>query len=35
MRSTKQALDYKYITSPLSVADVRKGLIDIVYAPPK
>ena len=31
----KQALESKYITSPLSVAEVRKGLIDIVYAPPK
>jgi NitT/TauT family transport system substrate-binding protein len=31
----KQALEYKYITSPLSVDDVQKGLIDIVYAPPK
>jgi NitT/TauT family transport system substrate-binding protein len=30
-----QALEYKYITSSLSVADVEKGLIDIVYAPPK
>ena len=30
-----QALEYKYITSPLSAADVRKGLIDIVYASPK
>jgi NitT/TauT family transport system substrate-binding protein len=31
----KQALEYKYITSPLSVEDVQKGLIDIVYAPQK
>ena len=31
----KQALEYKYITSPLSAADVRTGLIDIVYAPLK
>jgi len=31
----KQALEYKYITSPLSVADVRAGLIDIVYSPGK
>jgi NitT/TauT family transport system substrate-binding protein len=31
----KQALENKYITSPLSVADVQKGLIDIVYAPVK
>jgi NitT/TauT family transport system substrate-binding protein len=31
----KQALEYKYITAPLSVADVQKGLIDILYAPPK
>jgi NitT/TauT family transport system substrate-binding protein len=30
-----QALEYKYISLPLSVADVQKGLIDIVYAPPK
>ena len=27
-----QALEYKYIAPPLSIADVRKGLIDIVYA---
>ena len=31
----KQALEYKYITAPLSVADVQKGLIDILYAPQK
>jgi NitT/TauT family transport system substrate-binding protein len=31
----KQALEYKYITSPLSAADVQKGLIDIVYSPGK
>jgi NitT/TauT family transport system substrate-binding protein len=31
----KQALEYKYNTSPLSVADVQKDLIDILYAPPK
>jgi NitT/TauT family transport system substrate-binding protein len=31
----KQALEYKYITSPLSVADVQKGLIDILYVPSK
>jgi NitT/TauT family transport system substrate-binding protein len=31
----KQALEYKYITSPLSAADVQKGLLDIVYAPQK
>ena len=31
----KQALEYKYITAPLSVADVQKGLIDILYVPPK
>lgn len=31
----KQALEYKYITSPLSVADVQTGLIDIVYSPGK
>ena len=30
-----QALEYKYITSPLSASDVQKGLIDIVYVPPK
>ena len=29
----KQALEYKYITAPLSAADVQKGLIDILYAP--
>jgi NitT/TauT family transport system substrate-binding protein len=31
----KQALDFKYITAPLAVSDVQKGLIDILYAPPK
>ena len=31
----KQALEYKYITSPLSVADVQTGAIDIVYSPGK
>jgi NitT/TauT family transport system substrate-binding protein len=31
----KQALEYKYITAPLSAADVQKGLIDIVYKPEK
>jgi NitT/TauT family transport system substrate-binding protein len=31
----KQALEYKYITSPLSAADVQMGLIDIVYSPGK
>jgi NitT/TauT family transport system substrate-binding protein len=30
-----QALEYKYTISPLSVADVQKGLIDIVYSPPR
>jgi NitT/TauT family transport system substrate-binding protein len=31
----KQALEYKYISSQLSVADVQNGLIDILYSPPK
>jgi NitT/TauT family transport system substrate-binding protein len=31
----KQALEYKYITAPLAVADAQKGLIDILYTPPK
>jgi NitT/TauT family transport system substrate-binding protein len=31
----KQALEFKYITAPLSVADVRNGLIDILSAPAK
>ena len=31
----KQALDFKYITAPLSVADVQKGLLDILYTPQK
>jgi NitT/TauT family transport system substrate-binding protein len=29
----KQALEYKYLAAPMSVADVQKGLIDIVYRP--
>jgi NitT/TauT family transport system substrate-binding protein len=29
----KQALEFKYITSPLSVADVQQGLIDILHKP--
>jgi NitT/TauT family transport system substrate-binding protein len=29
----KQALEFKYITAPLSVAEVQKGLIDILYQP--
>ena len=29
----QQALDFKYITSPLTAAEVQKGLIDILYAP--
>jgi NitT/TauT family transport system substrate-binding protein len=28
----KQALDYKYITAPLSAVEVQQGLIDILYA---
>jgi len=28
----KQALEYKYLTVPLTEAEVRKGLIDILYA---
>jgi NitT/TauT family transport system substrate-binding protein len=31
----KQALEFKYITAPLSVVDVRNGLIDILSAPAK
>ena len=31
----KQALEYKYITAPLAAEDVQKGLIDILYTPPK
>jgi len=31
----KQALEFKYITSPLSAADVQQNLIDILYAPKK
>ncbi len=31
----KQALEYKYIAAPLSIGDVEKGLIDIIYTPPK
>jgi NitT/TauT family transport system substrate-binding protein len=27
----KQALEFKYITQPLSVADVQSGLIDVLY----
>ncbi len=30
-----QALEYKYISAPLSVTEVQKGLIDILYTPPK
>jgi NitT/TauT family transport system substrate-binding protein len=29
----KQALEFKYITAPLSVAEVQQGLIDILYRP--
>ena len=29
----KQALEFKYMTAPLSVADVQGGLIDILYKP--
>jgi len=29
----QQALEFKYIASPLSAADVRERLIDVVYAP--
>ena len=29
----KQALEFKYITAPLSVTDVQNGLIDILYKP--
>jgi NitT/TauT family transport system substrate-binding protein len=29
----RQALEFKYIAAPLAVADVQKGLIDILYAP--
>ncbi len=31
----RQALEYKYITSPLAAADVQRQLIDILYAPQK
>jgi NitT/TauT family transport system substrate-binding protein len=31
----KQALEFKYVPQPLSAAEVREKLIDIVYAPPK
>jgi NitT/TauT family transport system substrate-binding protein len=31
----KQALEFKYITAPLSVADVQSGLIDMLHAPTK
>jgi NitT/TauT family transport system substrate-binding protein len=34
-RTLRQALEYRYIQSPLSVADVQKGLIDILYSPQK
>jgi NitT/TauT family transport system substrate-binding protein len=30
----KQALEYKYITAPLSPAEVRQGLIDVLYRAP-
>ncbi len=30
----KQALDFKYLTSPMSVADAQ-GLLDILYLPEK
>jgi len=30
----KQALEYKYIAAPLAPADVRQGLIDILYRAP-
>jgi NitT/TauT family transport system substrate-binding protein len=29
----KQALEYKYITAPLAVPEVQRGLIDILYRP--
>jgi NitT/TauT family transport system substrate-binding protein len=29
----KQALEFKYITAPLSLADVQRGLIDILHKP--
>jgi NitT/TauT family transport system substrate-binding protein len=29
----RQALEYKYITTPLSVAEVQQGLIDILHRP--
>ncbi len=29
----RQALEFKYITAPLSAADVRQGLIDVLYRP--
>jgi NitT/TauT family transport system substrate-binding protein len=31
----KQALEYKYISAPMTKADVEKGLIDILYRPGK
>ena len=31
----KQALEFKYITAPLTAAEVQKGLIDILYVPPQ
>jgi NitT/TauT family transport system substrate-binding protein len=31
----RQAMEFKYITAPLSVAEVQKGLIDILYTPQK
>jgi NitT/TauT family transport system substrate-binding protein len=31
----KQALEFKYITSPLTTEEVQKGLIDILYQPGK
>ncbi len=29
----RQALEFKYITAPLAAADVRQGLIDVLYRP--
>ncbi|MBV9234324.1 MAG: ABC transporter substrate-binding protein, partial [Xanthobacteraceae bacterium] len=31
----QQALEYKYISAPLSAAEVQKGLMDILYTPAK
>jgi len=31
----KQALEFKYIAAPLSIADVQRGLVDILHSPPK